>query len=183
MYFFDIQDRNIYKNSVELGYLNLLNEHLDVAHAIFNKNDSPRAHWGIVLVSILKGYMKEYPTYFQVRNFYEIDLDFLLRNEKIKYVESLLGAIDILVNINHEVYKYAARVMYENRFYTVAYDYMIKSKSINYNDAELHFMLAKYYIENKRYNDAFISVNECINLMPDYYPASVLKQEIEQNYI
>lgn len=181
--FFDREPIDILPCSVELAYLNLLEKKLDDAEQIFYKIDSPRANWGKVLVSILKGQVIRYPTYFQVRNFYEIDLDFFIKNESIDYVESLLGALEFLVNINHEVYKYAARVMYANKLFSIAFDYMNKSKAVNYNDAELHFMLSKYYYENKNYKFAFYSINECLNLIPDYYPAHILKQLIGQNYI
>ena len=108
----------IYSGSVEHGYLAILNDNLDAAEEIFTKIDSPRAKWGNILVSILKGYMQKYPTYFQIRNFLEIDLDFLLKNEKLDYVELVLGALEIFSAINQEVYKYAARVMYENKLYS-----------------------------------------------------------------
>ena len=183
IYFFDTPKVSISPNSIELAYLNILEDNLAEAFKLFKLNDSPRASWGMVLVSILNGCMEQYPTYFQIRNFYEIDLDFLIKNEKIEYVESLLGALEILININHEVYKYAARVMYSNKLYTIAYDYMKKSKAINYHDAELHFMLAKYYLDNNNSEDAFCSIKECLNLIPDYYPALSLKHEIEQNYV
>lgn len=101
---------------------------MDVAAKIFSKIDSPRAKWAKILVSILNGVLEEYPTYFQVRNFLEIDLDLLLRNEKIHYVELLLGALEILSTVNQEVYKYAGRVMYVNKLYSAAIKYMNKSK-------------------------------------------------------
>ena len=85
-------------DSLEHGYLAVLNDDLDVAAKIFSKIDSPRAKWAKILVSILNGVLEEYPTYFQVRNFLEIDLDLLLRNEKIHYVELLLGALEIILH-------------------------------------------------------------------------------------
>ena len=173
---------HINSNSIEHAYLNILNEDLDSAKAIFTQIDSPRALWGKVLISILNGVMQSYPTYFQIRNFLEIDLDFLLKNEKIKYVEQLLGALEILSTINQEVYKYAARVMYVNKLYSASLKYMNKSKKIYYNDAELHFMLAKYYLRVHDSESALFFINECIKLIPDYYPAKLLKSEIEQSW-
>ena len=73
----------IYPNSLEHAYLAILQDELDAARLIFSKLNSPRASWGVALISILKGFIKKYPTYFQVRNFFEIDLDFLLKNNKI----------------------------------------------------------------------------------------------------
>ena len=80
--FFFYEDSSSIKiapNSIEHAYLAIINEELDVAMKIFSQIDSPRAFWGKILVDILKGYLPEFPTYFQIRNFFEIDLDMLLK--------------------------------------------------------------------------------------------------------
>jgi len=181
-FFFDKDCSNlvITPNSVEHGYIALLSEDLDAAEVIFSHIDSPRTKWGNILISILKGYMTDYPTYFQIRNFFEIDVNFLLKNNKIHYVEQCLGALDVLSSINQEVYKFSARVMLENKLYKAALKYMDKSKQIFYNDAELHFMYAKYYMDISYYQDAYIYINECLKLVPEYYPAKIMKKRIEE---
>ena len=122
-----------------------------------------------------------YPTFFQIRNFFEIDVDFLLKNKKIDYVENLLGALELFLNINQEVYKFTGRVMYENGLYTAALKYMEESKKAYYNDPELHFMLAKYWIKFGKYKEAYFYINECLRFLPSYYPALELKQKIEES--
>jgi tetratricopeptide (TPR) repeat protein len=176
----DCSEFEIKPNSLCHAYLAILNDDLDAAEAVFSKLDSPRAKWGRILVTILKGYITELPSYFAIRNFLEIDLDFLLKNNKIDYVELCLGALDILSTINQETFKFAARVMLENKLYTSALKYMDRSKQIYYNDPELHFMYAKYYMDVNKFNDAYFYINECLKLLPDYYPAKLLKQKIEE---
>lgn len=178
MFFFGEVDRVFKPLSVECGYLSILNDDLKSASTIFESIDSPRARWGLILVSVLDGFLNIYPTYFDIRNFLEIDLDFLIKNEKIDYVENLLGVLDFFSTINQETYKYAARVMYENKFYNVAHEYMEKSKSIFYNDPELHFMFAKYYLDARDYSEAEFYIDECIKILPDYYPAKIMKSKI-----
>lgn len=168
-------------NSLYHAYLAILNDDLDSAYIVFSHIDSPRGRWGVSLVSILKGYMSIYPTYFGIRNFFEIDLDFLLKNNKIDYVEQCLGALEVLSSVNQEIYKFTARVMLENRLYTSALKYMERSKQVFYNDPELHFMYAKYYMNINKYNEAYFYVNECLKLLPDYYPAQKMKQIIEES--
>lgn len=182
MFFFSNNTDNLtlIPGSVEHAYLNILNDDLDTALVIFKTNDSPRALWGISLVEILQGYLKKYPTYFEVRNFLEIDVDFLLKNEKISYVEQFLGSLQLLSEINQETYKYIARVMFENRIYKASKEYMDKSRSIFYNDPELHFMYAKYYIKTRDYEKADFHLDECLKILPDYYPAKTLQKEISR---
>lgn len=181
-FFFDVScsELEIAPNSIEHAYLAILNSDLKSAGIIFKNNDSPRAKWGTVFVSILQGYMQNIPTFFEVRNFLEIDLDFLLKNNLIDYVEQCLGAIDILATINQETYKFTARVMLVNKLYSAALKYMEKSKKVYYNDPELHFMYAKYYLEKQNYDAAYFYINECLRLLPSYYPAIIMKQRIEE---
>ena len=181
-YFFydNVSSLKILPKSIEHGYLAILDDDLDVAYKIFSELDSSRALWGKVLINILIGYLPEFPTYFQIRNFFEIDLDFLLKNKKISYVEQMLGALDVLYSINQEIYKYTARVMYVNKLYSAALKYMNKSKKVFYNDAELHFMFAKYYLHVHDYENALFYTQECLKLIPEYYPAIILKEKIDE---
>jgi len=180
MFFFDADcENNCFKAmSVEHAYLAVLDENLLAARAVFEALDSPRAQWGKALTGILNGFMDIYPTYFDIRNFFEIDLDFLIKNEKYNYVELLLSSLKILSKINQEVYKYTARVMYENKLYNASLEYMEKSKEIFYNDPELHFMLAKYYFNLNQYSEADYYISECLKILPSYHPAITLKSSI-----
>lgn len=167
-------------NSIEHAYLAILNKDLKTAEIVFKNLSSPRARWGHHLVSILQGYMEDFPSYFEIRNFLEIDLDFLIKNNLIDYVEQFLGSLEYLSRINLETYKFVGRVMYENKLRSAALKYMELSKSVHYNDPELHFMLSKYYMDENNYVEALFYINECLKLLPDYYPALLQKEKIEQ---
>lgn len=181
MFFFSNNDNLMFEPaSIEHGYFAILSDDLESAKKIFSQIDSPRALWGKALVDIISGYIEKCPTYFQIRNFLEIDLDFLLKNNKIDYVEMLLGSVDLLADINQETYKYVARVMYENELYKAAKEYMEKSKEVFYNDPELHFMLSKYYMHERSYLKASFHIDECLRVLPEYYPAKLLKEKISK---
>lgn len=180
MFFFGKTEAVKFKpRTVEHAYLCILNDDLLSAEAIFESLDSPRARWGKALLSIIKGYIEDFPTYFEIRNFLEIDLDFLLKNEKNDYVEQLLGSLEHLILINQETYKYTARVMFENKLYNACRKYMEKSKSIIYNDPELHFMYANYYYKFNEYTESLNAIEECIKILPNYYPAKLLRSKIQ----
>ena len=99
MFFFSDENSSLaFKpGSLEHAYLAILNDDLLSAKKVFCSLSSPRARWGKALTDILSGYIEEYPSYFEIRNFLEIDLDFLLKNEKIDYVEQVLGSLNILI--------------------------------------------------------------------------------------
>ena len=182
MFFFckDFDTKKISQRSVEAAYLAILGDELKIAQAIFESLDSPRARWGKAFVDILLGYIEDFPSYFEIRNFLEIDLDFLLKNNRIDYVEQFLGSVDLLSSINIEVYKYIARAMFENRLYKSAKEYLDKSKNIFYNDPELHFMYAKFYIKSMDYDLADKHLEDCLRILPDYYPAKMMQKEISR---
>ena len=181
MFFFSKNHTMNFKpGSLEHAYIAILENDLSTAKTIFKAIDSPRAKWGEVLIDIFSGYVENYPTYFQIRNFLEIDLDFFIKNEKIHYVEYILGSIDILAKINQETYKYIARVMLENKLYKASREYLEKSKDVFYNDPELHFIFSKYFIKSRDYEKADFHLDECLRILPDYYPAKLLQKEISR---
>ena len=130
MFFFTEDNQNFGPNTIQHAYLAILNDDIETAKKIFSTISSPRAEWGVSLCEIISGYLKKTPSYFQIRNFLEIDMDFLLKNEKLDYIELLLGSIDILVRVNQEAYKFVARVMFENKLYKASQQYMEKSKQL-----------------------------------------------------
>ncbi len=180
MFFFDdkVTNSTFKARSIEHAYLAILNDDLETANAIFESLDSPRAHWGRALTSILSGCIEYYPTYFEIRNFYEIDLDFIIKNQKLDYIEKLLNSLEILSQYNQEVYKYTARVMYENKMYNSALEYMEKSKDLLFKDPELHFMAAKFYYSMQNFEQANYCLEECLKIIPSYFPAIKMKEDI-----
>ena len=169
--------------SIETAYLLVLNNDLQKALDMFMLLDSPRARWGRSLVQILKGYLQDSPSYFEIRNFFEIDLDFFIKNDKVEFIESLLGSTDYLISINHEIYKYAARVLLENNIPDGAKIYLDKSKNVFYKDPELHFLYTKYFIITKDIANAKFHINECLRILPDYFPAKKIKNTISENFV
>ena len=86
--------------SLEYGYAKLLKEDLQQAKIIFqNINDKDiRANWALFMISLIEGDVKFYPTYFELRNFLEIDLNILIHYFKGDYVEKIIRYADVSVN-------------------------------------------------------------------------------------
>ena len=83
MYFFNQDVIEPELNKIKQAYINILSDNLELAYALFKSSDCSRSRWGISLIQILKGEIIKFPTYFEIRNFFEIDLDFLIKNKKI----------------------------------------------------------------------------------------------------
>ena len=107
---------------LENAYYELLSDNINKAKILFDaiKDYDIRAHWASFMISMINSDIREYPSYFEIRNFLEIDLNILLHYFKGDYVQSIIGYSDFLFTINPEVHKFIGRVflLKNNFFYT-----------------------------------------------------------------
>lgn len=158
---------------LEYAYCKLLEGDSDKAKSEFlkiYKNDL-RADWGRILIQFIQGYVSDVPSYFQIRNFLEIDLNLLIKAGQPDFVENIINGADIFYSINPESYKFIARVMLNNDFNDVALYYLNKAKDKFYQDPELHLMLATCFARNGEIMRAKASINDCLMILPEYFPA------------
>lgn len=165
---------------LELAYCKLLDDDLEGAKELFElkKDEDIRAHWGAFLISLIKNDIREYPSYFELRNFLEIDLDILISYYKGDYVENILRYADFLFNINPEVYKFIGRVLYNNGLGEQALFFLRRAKDYFYNDPELHYLLAYVYYEKGDIQNAVHFLKTCLKVLPQYFPAKNLLKKI-----
>ena len=166
---------------LEAAYYELLNKNLYVAKKFFEKiQDSDiRAHWGNFLASMAEGKIKDYPTYMELRNFYEVDLQLFFTYYLGDYIENICKFSDWLFNINPEIYKYTGRVFLKNKFEDIGLYFLDKAKENYFNDPELHYLLAEYNTNNNNYDNARINVENCLQILPNYYPAMKIKRTLD----
>ena len=165
---------------LELGYYEILDENLNEAKKLFNeiKDEDIRAQWALFLISMMQDNVISYPTYFELRNFLEIDLNILIINYKGEYVQNVLKYADFLSKINPEVYKFFARVFYNNDFKKEGLQLLLKAKETFYVDPELHYLLACAYLNNGDKKQALYYSKTCQRILPEYFPAVNLEKKL-----
>jgi len=165
---------------LELAYYEILAENLQEAKKLFElvKDKDIRAQWGVYLVSMLEINVTTYPSYFELRNFLEIDLNILIQNCKGQYVQNILGYADFMSKINPEVYKFIGRVFYKNGFQKEGMVLFERAKDTFYNDPELHFLIATAYLDAGDKTKALHYAKTCQKVLPDYYPAVTLEKQL-----
>lgn len=181
-----VQDLSCRKFFLENGYLleyaycELLDDNLEIAKEIFYslREKDVRAHWGYILISFIEGQVTEYPTYFEIRNFLEIDLNILIKYFKGDYVEKILRYSDFMFSVNPEVYKFIGRVLYNNNMEIQAMYFLENAKSYFYHDPELHFLIAYIYYNKNDFQKSEKSLQDCLYVLPKYYPAVALLKKI-----
>jgi len=166
------------KNFLELAYCYLLDGNIYNALILFKKVDSPRGLWGKRLLKIFLNEFDEVPSYFEVRDFFELDMNWFINLQKYDYANIMLKNADLFYSINSEAYKFIARVLLNNDYIEPAKIYLEKSKEKFYNDPELHYIDMQYYEKKKEYDLALKAVENCLSVIPSYYPALQAKERL-----
>ncbi len=166
---------------LENAYYELLSDNINKAKILFDaiKDSDIRAHWASFMISMINSDIREYPSYFEIRNFLEIDLNILLHYFKGDYVQSIIGYSDFLFTINPEVHKFIGRVFYNNDYPEQCMFFLDKAKNYFYHDPELHYLLAYIYYKNGDYKRAEKALNECVYILPGYFPAVNLMEKLK----
>ena len=154
-------------------YCHLLNNKIPEAKILLNlvRNSSPCINWLIALINILENKEDIYPSYFQIRNFYEQDLELFFKYKKDKYIETIINKQVYLEYFNREIYKYTGRVLLNNNLSYKAEELFLKSIDIYYNDPETHFLLGELYLKIKDKEKAIKEFKLSSEVNGTYLPA------------
>jgi len=166
---------------LEYGYCKLLSGDAAWAKGIFStisKRDL-RADWAQRLIQFVEGHVLINPSFFQIRNFLEIDLNLLIQAKRPEFVENIINGADIFYSVNPESYKFIARVMMFNDFLSIAVHYLLKAKDKFFYDPEMHFMLAQCYMKTGELILAKEAIKNCLYILPNYIPAQTLRAKID----
>ena len=167
-YYFDLA-----KNLLGCGYCKFLEGDISQAEVIMTilKNSSPLADWILFLINLLRCDTSSIPSYFQIKNFYEQDLEMLFALKKEQTAEKIIKKNNILEKYNREIYKMTARVLINNRKHQEAQTYLKKSIDICYKDPETHFLLGEIYVLFNQKEKGIKEFQKCIEVAGRYLPA------------
>lgn len=165
---------------LEQAYCEIIFDNLKKAKAIFEElaPQDTRAHWGLVMVGFIRGKIDQYPTYFELRNFLEIDLNILINYCKGDYVEKIVRYADFMYTINPETHKFIGRVFMNNGMKPQAMFFLKRAKDYFYHDPELHYILAETYYEDGDIDLCKKALQTCLTILPKYAPATALLEKV-----
>lgn len=169
---------------LELAYCKLIREDLEGAKKLFasiNEQDI-RAHWGLLITNILTDSPALYPTYFEIRNFLEIDLNILINYGKGNYVEQIANYAEVFSSVNLESNKYIGRVFWNNNLQSFSKHFLERAKTYFYNDPELHFLLACVHETEGNIEKTLNALDNCLGILPEYFPALNMKRKLIENH-
>lgn len=171
-------------DKLEQAYCEIILDNLNDARKIFEEIEEKdiRAHWGITILDFIRGSVSRYPTYFELRNFLEIDLNILIMHCKGDYVERIIRYADYMFTINPEVYKFIGRVFLNNGMKGQAMFFLLRAKDRFYQDPELHYLMAEIYYKDGDINLCKLALEKCLEVLPKYAPAIALQKVISTKY-
>ena len=147
------------------------------------KGSSPLANWLICLIDIIENSYNEIPTYFQIRNFYEQDLNMILKYKNIEYFNKLIAANNYLEHFNKEIYKYTGKVLLYNAEYEKAKQFLLKSLDIFFKDSETHFLLGELYEKKGNLKEAKREYKIANEVNNGYFPAIKKLKDLGSNQL
>ncbi len=169
--------------TLELAYWELLHKNTQKASELFAaiSDFDIRAHWGVFISNLVQGEAKGYPTYFELRNFFEIDLNLFFTYYLGNYIENIIRYIDWLFTINPEILKFTGRTFLVNGYEKYGLMFLLRAKEYFFNDPELHYLLAEYYTKENDIKSAQEALLNCLNILPAYFPALTLQRKLKLN--
>ncbi len=168
-------------NILESAYWELYHQNPQKAREKFSQiiDSDIRAKWGVFFSYLCEDRLEGMPSYFELRNFFEIDFQVMFNYYLGNYIENVCKYSDWLFSINPEIYKYIGRVFMNNDYTDLGLHFLNRGKNNFYSDPELHFMLAEYYYKIQDYIASKSAARVCLNILPEYYPAKRLLAKLD----
>lgn len=145
-----------------------------------NKEHCPACNFGLSILDFIALKPAKIPSFFQTRAQLEIYLSLFIENGLTEWAENLISNCDNLYMANPESYKFIARALFANGYFKLAMQFCKKTIGIYYCDPEAFLILAQSYFLLGELGEALDWVNKTINMVPDYYPAILLKDVVKK---
>lgn len=168
------------KMHFQQGFCKLLMGDKAAARQIwYSAEDNPAIAWGKTLLGILEQRLEAIPSFLQVRNFAEMTLHYFFKSNQKDFAYKLVSSKEFLADCNLESYKYIARVLMENDFEDLAFDYLKKAIEEIPSDAEAYFQLGELYLWRKEPKLALECFRKILEYNPYHVPAKKKIAQIE----
>lgn len=162
------------------GFCELLQGHFSIAQRVWlGAENSPAINWARCLLDYIWGDYFQNPTFLQIRNFYELSIEYFLQANQTVYAENLINCVPDLAEVNMEVYKYTGRALLNSDYYSFCLQFFQKSAEIMPQDPEIYFHIGQYYLKCNNIVNAKFNLEKCLRLNSAYTSAELLLKSIQ----
>ena len=168
----------------EAGFCHFLMNDLENAKKYWqqDKKNLFASGWGLNALDYIKHNVKNYPSFLQIRAFYEIYIGLLIESNLIEYAQNLINVSHELAKANPEVPKFLARVLNAYGYDDLSLEFVKRIRDFGYMDPEALFISSEIYFRRSEYSNALDDLKRILDVLPEYYPAVKLKQIILDTY-
>lgn len=169
------------KETYEAGLCFFLLKDLNSARKFFEikKNDCPASNFGLLVINIIEGKEIFPAKFFQIRSFLEIYINLMIENSLFDWAQKVIDHWGYFTSINCETPKFIARVLNANNYNRTVHFFAQNARKVCAFDAEIFYIEALVYLEEKNIKEAKKCLKECLKFAPEYFPVIKLKKELE----
>ena len=165
----------------QLAQCYLLLNQIDLAIEFFKKSEpTPAQNWGLFFAELFRGRFNNNPSYLQIRAFLERDLNLFLRLNLTSHVQKIIDISEYLFDINPETNKFIAKAFLNNGYPDYAKEYLDRAFEFTNQDAELYYLLAKYYEFSGQKDKIITNLEEALRLSENYVPALIMLERVRE---
>ncbi len=169
------------KNYFGAGLTSLLLKNQQDAFKYWNLNKNCKGcQFGLYTLDYINLKTPKIPTFFQTRAFLEIFLNLFLEDKLFEWAQNFINCYETFYRGNPESYKFIARALFANGYCELSSTFCKKSLDIFYTDPEALLILAQNCYILKNYEEAKYYNDRILKLTPEYYPAKLFNNILEQ---
>lgn len=164
----------------ETGLCALMINNLEEARKCWlkSKSYSPASEFGLYILDCIDLKARQLPSFFQTRAFLEIYLNLFLENNLVKWSENVVGYCEYFAKSNPEAFKFIARALYSNGYFSLAVRFLNKSITICPYDPEALLILSQCEFLLGNRGEALDIINKSLVYAPDFFPSKLMKNII-----
>ena len=166
-------------NTVGVVFALIMLSDLDEAEFyLLKSSNSPAKAWcGFLIELFRQKYIKNWPTFLQIRQFLEFTTYHLLIAKNHEYFKSFILNLDELMKINMDSEKIIASAYFHAGEIDEAIFYFISAVRKNEFDGEIYFNLAQIYLLKNDLPEALSMLTNASLLLPEHYPTEALLEK------
>ena len=138
----------------------------------------PKA-WPHSLQSLLQRNLQHWPSFLQLRCRLEYTLWVLYHSQQWPPLDLLLAYMDLLAQVNPEVYKLAGRTLLHCQQFSSAKVLLSKAQQAMVTDSENYFHLGQWYQASQQPSEAQRMFKQCLLMQPSYTPAKAALEQLQ----
>ena len=170
-------------NFSSAAFVEIIRGNLKEAQQLLHKKDESSVNsWCKFLIEVFnKSLLVRSPSFFQIRNFLETTIYYLLLAKNTSFINLLLKKLTKLLETNPDAEKYIAYAYHHFGDEDEAIKLLNNSLKRNPYDGEIYFCLAQIYVQRNLLQDAMAMLENANLFLPEHMPTKILREKVAKS--